>query len=459
MTSAIKKTRIKEVDMLSGPVLPSLIKFAIPIFLTNLLQQLYSTADTLVVGAMGGKESLAAIGATASVINMLIVVFNNVFVGTNILVARARGNGDDTLMRKIVSTTYVMSIIFGVGLFSIGEFLSVPMLEITGCPEHIINDSAKYLRIYFLAMPAAMLMNCGASIIRSAGNSRSPFIYMSISGLMNVVCNVIFVLLFGDPVASVAWATVLSHYVAAILFIIHMIRDKSATGLNPFNFSFCGDIFAKTIKYGIPASISSMTFSITNFIIQPTINSYGDVGISGIAAAGAINAYIFTITGALSAAATTFIGQNVGANQRPRVKEAIIKSYALGIVAISIYSIFIFIFGKTLLGFFIPGETEAIDFGYLHLQLITAASIFYAVMSVSSAIIQAYGYAMLQMISNVTGVCVLRLIWMWLIYPLNRTPLNFLICYPISYALTAIELVIVAIILTKKYLGGKDFRL
>lgn len=143
MTSAIKKTRIKEVDMLSGPVLPSLIKFAIPIFLTNLLQQLYSTADTLVVGAMGGKESLAAIGATASVINMLIVVFNNVFVGTNILVARARGNGDDTLMRKIVSTTYVMSIIFGVGLFSIGEFLSVPMLEITGCPEHIINDSAK----------------------------------------------------------------------------------------------------------------------------------------------------------------------------------------------------------------------------------------------------------------------------------------------------------------------------
>lgn len=449
----------KQIDMLSGPIMPSLMKFALPILLTGILQQFYSTADTLVVGAMGGKEALAAVGATGSTVSLLVTVFSSIFVGTNILVARAKGIGDEVEMRRIVSTTYIMALGIGLFLTVVGVFGSRTLLEWTDCPYHIIDESTKYLQIYFCGMIPSMFTNFAASVIRSSGDSRSPFIYLSISGLTNVVFNVIFVLISGDPVAAVALATLLSMIVSAVLFAVHIIRDKSATGLRPFKFSFHYPTFIKTVRFGIPAAISSSTFALTNFIIQPTLNSYGDVGISGSAASTSIEAYIYVITSSISASVSTFIGQNIGAGNRQRVKEVIIKSYIIGIAVMSVFSVTVLSFGRTLLGFFIPGEVEAIEFGYLRMKMIVGAAAVNAVMNVNGGTLQAYGYTFMQMISNLIGVCFFRLMWMWFIYPLNETPFNFLICYPVTWSITAVTLFITVIVLTKKYLNGKDFKI
>lgn len=449
----------KEIDMLSGPILPQMLRFSLPVILSGILQQLYNTADTLIVGAMGGKEALAAVGATISTVSLLVNVFTSIFIGTNILAARAKGAKDDDAIQKIVSTTYILSLIIGVGIMILGESLAETMMILTDCPTHIIDQSVLYLRIYFLGMPASIFMNFGASVIRSLGDSRSPFIYMSISGIVNVVCNVIFVLLFGNPVAAVAVATVLSMYVSATFFLIHMIKEKGSAKLYPFRFSFHIPTFVKTIRYGIPAAISSSTFALTNIIIQPTVNSYGDIGISGTAASGAIESYIYVITSAIGGAVSTFMGQNIGAKNKQRVKRVLLNGYALNIAIMAVFSAIALSLGKILLGLFIPGEEAAIDFGYIRLCMIAGAAVLNATMNVNSGALQAYGYTFMQMISNLVGVCLFRIIWMWLIYPLNPTPLNFLICYPISWAFSASALLIVVVFLTKKYLKGKEFKL
>ena len=310
-------------------------------------------------------------------------------------------------------------------------------------------------------MPGSMFTNFAASVIRSAGDSRSPFIYLSISGVCNVIGNVILVLTLGNPVVAVAASTTISVYISAILFFIHMVRDKSATGLRPFKFSFHIPTFIKTVRYGIPSAISSATFSLTNFIIQPTVNSFGDVGISGTAAASSIEAYIYVITQGVGSAVGTFMGQNIGAGNKERVKKVLIRGYLLNVSVMAVFSVVALSLGRILLGFFIPGETEAIEFGYLRMCMIVGAAVFNAVMNINSGALQAYGYTFMQMISNLVGVCLFRIIWMKFIYGiiLPADPFSFLVCYPISWAFSAVVLLIIVGVLTKKYLKGKEFKI
>lgn len=456
----MSRTKTKrEVNMLSGSIIPELLKYAFPIILTGVLQQLYSTADTLVVGSMGGKEALAAVGATGSTIGLLVTVFTNIFIGTNILVARFVGTKDEESLKKTVSTTYVMSIIFGVFLLVVGELLAVPLLNLTECPENILPGAEKYLRIYFIGIPASMFMNFGASVIRSSGDSRSPFIYMSLSGIVNVVCNVLFVLVLGDAVAAVAIATVVSMYLSAILFFVHLVKENGALKLNPFKFEFSPYIFGKTMRYGIPAAISSITFSLTNFIIQPAVNSYGDVALSGTAAACSIEAYIYVITSALGGAVGTFMGQNMGAGNRDRVKHVLITGYILNISVMAVFTAVVLGFGHELLWIFIPGETEALEFAYLRLTMIVGAAVLNGIMNINSGALQAYGYTVLQMISNLVGVCLFRIVWMWAIYPAAPSEFNLLVCYPISWGFSAVAVFVMVVILSKKYFKGKEFKI
>ena len=445
--------------MLSGKILPQIIKFSIPIIFTGFLQQLYNAADIIVVGNFGGKDALAAIGATSAIINLLVTLFVNIFIGTNILVARAAGAGDDGTLKKIVSTTYVLSIALGLGIMLLGELLCVPMLELTGCPLDVVPGAARYMQIYFLGAPASMFMNFASSVIRTSGDSRSPFVYMSVSGIANVVCNVAFVLLFGDPVASVAIATVVSMYLSATLFFIHMVRLKGAAKLNPFGFSFSSNIFFKTIKYGIPSVLSSATFSITNIIIQPAVNAYGAAGISGSAASSSIEAFIFAINNSFMASTVAFVGQNIGAGNRERVGKILKVSYLFSASLMTVFGALMIIFGKELLWLYIPGELDAIEFAQSRFTVIMAGAVINAFMNVNAGALQAYGFTTLQMISNLVGVCLFRIIWMAFIYPYNKTPFMLWVCYPISWVLTATAIFVIVIALTKKYLAGKEFKL
>ena len=454
-----KRLSFKDVNMLSGKILPEMIKFAIPIIFAGVLQQLYNAADIIVVGNFGGKEALAAIGATTSIISLLVNVFINIFIGTNILVARSVGAGDDAALRKVVSTTYVMSLVLGVGIMIAGELLAVPLLEMTGCPANVIGGAAKYMKIYFLGIPASMFMNFASSVIRTSGDSRSPFVYMSLSGIANVVCNIAFVLIFGDPVAGVAIATVVAMYLSAAMFFVHMIRLNGPTKLNPFSFRFNYGMFAKTIRYGIPSVISGATFSITNIIIQPAVNAYGDIGISGSAASSSIEAFIFAITSSFMAATVAFVGQNIGAGNRERVLKIIKVIYLFAISVMLVFSAVMLSLGDVLLSLYIPGEAEAIAFAKTRYTMIMGAAVLSAMMNVNAGILQAYGYTIMQMMSNLVGVCVFRLAWMAFVYPIDMTPFNLWVCYPISWLLTAVTVFVIVLVLTKKYKAGKEFRI
>ena len=445
--------------MTSGKILPELIKFSIPLILTGVLQQLYNTADILVAGNFGGKAALAAVGATTSLINILVNVFINIFIGTNILVARSVGAKDDDMLRKVVSTTYIVSLVMGVGVMVFGELLTVPLLKLTGCPDNVINGAETYMRIYLIGVPASVFMNFASSVIRNSGDSRTPFVYLSLSGLTNVVCNVFFVLITGNAVVSVAIATVVSMYLSAVLFFIYMVRMDGPCKLYPFKWDYRGVILLKTIRYGIPAVISSVSFSLTNVIIQPAINAYGDVGISASAAAASIEAFMYAINNAFMAAVVAFVGQNIGAGNRERVGKVLKTSYLTAVSVMAVFTVVMIGFGREILWFYIPGETEAIEFARLRLTVIMSAAVINGIMNVNAGALQAYGYTSLQMITNLIGVCVFRVIWMLVIYPLSVTPLMLWICYPISWVTTCAAMFIIVMVLTRKYVKGKDFKL
>lgn len=448
---ASRAVSIKEINMTSGKILPAMLKFAVPIVLTGVLQQLYNTADNIVVGQFGGELALAAVGATTSIINILVSVFINIFVGTNILVARSKGAGDDEMLKKIVSTTYLIALVLGSVLLVAGELLAETMLRLTDCPENVLPGAMKYLRIYFIGIPASMITNFGASVIRNLGDSKTPFIFLSLSGIMNVVLNVALVLLFGDPVASVAIATVVAMFASAILFLIYMCRMKGACRLNLFKFRFYSSVFKRTIQYGIPSIISSVTFSLTNVIIQPAINEYGTIGISASTAASSIEAYLYAINNSFMAAVVAFVGQNVGAENRQRVGKVLKTAYLTAIVAMAFYTVLIIGLGRELLWIFLPGNKEAIEFAQFRMAIIMSAAMVNGVMNVNAGALQAYGYTMLQMISNLVGVCAFRIVWMEFVYKYNKSPLMLWIAYPISWVVTCIAIFIIVMIITYKY--------
>lgn len=447
-------TQMRVRSITEGAILPSMIKFAIPLILMGVLQMLYSTADSLVVGIMGGKDSLAAVGATGSIISMCVNFFISMFVGTSILTARYTGSKDDDGLRKVVSTSYVIALVLGIGVTVLGEGLAEYMLTLTECPDDILPYSIKYLRIYFLSVPASMMANFSASVIRSSGDSRTPFIYSSISGVINVALNVILVFVTDRPVESVAIATTVSIYVSAFLFARRMLRARDATRLFPFKPTFDRDVFLKIIRYGIPAAISSASFSISNLIIQPAINSFGSVGLSGMSAAAQVESYIFVISDSVGVTVATFIGQNMGAERRDRVKRSLFTGYGINLSTMAVCTVILITLGKFFLGFFLPGEPAAVEFGYLRLLFVGGAAALNGIMTVNVGALQAYGYNIFQMISNLIGVCAFRVVWMTWVYPLNPTPENFLVCYPLGWLLTAAALLTVVMILTRKYLRG-----
>ena len=451
LTNKTKSERI-----LNGPMLGSMLLFTLPLILTSILQQMYSTADTLIVGMAGGKESLSAVGASGSIIALCVTLFVNIFVGTNILVARYTGERNEDVLERIVSTTYIMSLVMGVILMVVGELFAKRLLILTECPVEILDEATKYLRIYFFAAPASMITNFSASVIRNSGDSRSPFIYLSVSGAANVLFNLIFVFLLGDPVAAVAWATVISIYLGAVLFLMHMMRMNGAMRLSPFRFRFDKEIFGKTLRLGIPTALANCCFVIPNILIQPVVNSFGTDGISGMSAASAIEDYVNLITSTFGTTTAVFIGQNMGAGNKPRVKSILIKSYILTVSIAIVLSCVLLTVAKPLLGLFIPGEEAAIEFGYKKLSLCLSASFLASIIYSSSGSIQAHGKTMLPMISNIVGACLFRIIWILFVYPLNPVPENFFICYPLSWAICAVFLFTASTILTRRYLKSNE---
>lgn len=424
--------------MLQGPLLKNIILYTIPIILTSLLQLLFNAADLVIVGRFCGSISVAAVGATGSITNLLVNFFIGLSVGAGVTVAQFLGAREEEAVHRTVHTALPAALISGVLLTVVGILYSEDFLHMMNTPEDVLALSAVYMRIYFAGITFTMVYNFCASILRAAGDTKSPLIYLSIAGVVNVVLNVIFVTLFHMNVAGVALATTISQAISAVLVVVALMKRTDACRLSLGKMRFYGRELKKLIRIGLPAGIQSSLFAISNVLIQSSINSFGGILMSGNAAAGNIEGFVYVTMNAFHQTAVNFIGQNVGAQQYDRVKKIFWTCLGSVTVVGLCVSLTAYSLGETLLSFYITDSAEAISYGLLRLTYVCIPYFICGLMDVSTGALRGMGASFAPMVISVLGVCGIRIGWIATIFqiPAFHTPQSLYISYPISWGIT-----------------------
>lgn len=439
--------------MLQGPILPSVIQYTIPIILTSILQLLFNAADLVVVGRFCGSVSVAAVGATGAVTNLVVNLFMGLSVGAGVSVAHALGSRENTAVHRTVHTAIPTAVICGVALTGIGILLAKPLLEMMGTPETVLPLSTIYMQVYFGGMTFNMVYNYCASILRAAGDTRSPLIFLTISGVINVVLNVIFVTVFHMNVAGVALATTISQAISAVLVIIALMRRTDACKLELKKMRIYKPQLLKMIRIGLPAGINGSLFSISNVMIQSSINSFGDVLMSGNAAAANIEGFVYVTINAFHQTAVNFCGQNAGAKQYDRVKKIMFVCMACAVVVGVCVSGTVYLFGEQLLSIYITDSSEAIAHGVVRLTYVMLPYFICGLMDVCNGGLRGMGASFSPMVMSVLGVCGIRLGWIFTIFQIPRfhTPQCLYSSYMVSWTVTFILLLIAFMVLYRKH--------
>ena len=424
--------------MLQGPLLKNVIKYTIPIILTSWLQLLFNAADLVVVGQANGSNSLAAVGATGAITNLIINLFIGLSVGAGVGVAHGLGSGDDEAVHRTIHTAIPAAIISGVFLTIVGVALSETFLVWMDTPAEndVLKLATRYMQIYFGGMVFNMVYNFAASILRAAGDTKSPLIFLGRAGLINVGLNLVFVLVFGMNVEGVALATIISQAVSAILVVNKLMRRTDACKLEWKKMRIYGPQLTKMIRIGLPAGVQGSMFSISNVMIQSSINSFGDIVMSGNTAAANLEGFVFTAMNAFHQTAVNFTGQNVGARQYDRVKK--ILWTCLGCVSVTglVLGLGMYAFGRPLLSIYITDSQEAIEYGLVRLGYICAVYFLCGLMDVSTGALRGMGSSIVPMIISVLGVCGVRLLWIGTVFQIYRTTDCLYISYGVSWVIT-----------------------
>ena len=423
-------------NMLQGPLLKNIILYAIPIILTSWLQLLFNAADLVVVGQFDGSHSLAAVGATGAITNLIVNLFIGLSVGAGVGVAHGLGSNDTVAVHRTVHTAIPAAVVSGIFLTIVGVALSETFLIWMDTPENILPLSTIYMQIYFGGMVFNMVYNFVASILRAAGDTKSPLIFLAISGVINVLLNLVFVLVFHMNVAGVALATVISQAVSAVLVVITLMRRTDACKLELKKIRFYGPQLSKMIRIGLPAGIQGSMFSISNVMIQSSINSFGDIVLSGNTAPGNIEGFVYTAMNAFHQTAVNFTGQNVGARQYDRVKK--ILWTCLGCVGVTglVLGLGMYAFGPQLLSIYITDSQEAIQYGLVRLSYICAVYFLCGLMDVSTGALRGMGASLVPMIISVLGVCGIRLLWIGTVFQTYHTTDCLYLSYGVSWVIT-----------------------
>ncbi len=424
--------------MITGPLLPNIILYTIPIILTSLLQLLFNAADLVIVGRFCGSVSVAAVGATGSITNLMVNFFVGLSVGAGVTVAHALGSREDAVVHNTVHTALPTALVSGVILTIIGISFSETFLHMMGTPDTVLPLSSLYMQIYFAGITFTMVYNFCAAILRAAGDTRSPLLFLSFAGVINVALNVLFVTAFHMNVAGVALATTISQGISAVLVVRALMKRTDACRLEWKKMRFHKVQLAKILRIGLPAGIQSSLFSISNVLIQSSINSFGDVLMSGNAAAGNIEGFIYVSLNAFHQTAVNFMGQNAGAGQYKRVSRTLwICLGSVTVVGLAVGSL-AYLFGPSLLSLYITDSQEAISYGMLRLSLISLTYFLCGLMDVSTGALRGLGESFIPMVISVLGVCGIRIGWIYTIFQLPQfhTPQCLYLSYPISWAIT-----------------------
>lgn len=440
--------------MLEGPLLSSVIQYTVPIILTGVLQLMFNAADLIIVGKFCGSISVGAVGATSSLTALMVNLFVGLSVGAGVAVAHGIGSRDDAQISNAVHTAVPMALVSGVILTVVGVTLSGPMLILMATPENTLPLSTIYMKIYFCGITFTVVYNFCAAILRAAGDTRSPLIFLSLAGVVNVVLNVIFVTVFHMNVAGVALATVVSQGVAAVLVVLALMRRTDACHLELRKIRFHRQQFLKIVRIGLPAGIQSSLFSISNVIIQSSINSFGDVFVSGNSAAVSLESFLNVALNAFQQTVVNFVGQNVGARQYRRANQTVWICQTCVLVLGLTLGTLVWRFGETLLGFYISDSRQAIEYGMIRTVYVMLPYFLLGLLDVSTGALRGYGQSLAPMVISVLGICGLRLLWVYTVFQLPQfhSPKWLYLSYPISWSVTLVVQTVFFLRVRGKYL-------
>lgn len=429
------------IDMTTGSLFPKIVAFTIPLLLTGLLQLVYNAADIMVIGKFVGSPSMAAVGATTSLVQLLTNLLIGLSTGSGVIVAKYIGSGDGKAIHKSVQSAMLLSIVSGFTMAVVGFFGSSVFLRWMGTPDDVFSLSVTYLKIFFLGTPASMLYNFGSSILRASGDSKRPLYMLIISGLVNVSLNLLFVIVFKMDVAGVALATIISQYLSAVFIIVALINNDGFTHLSIKHLKFYKNELLEIIKIGLPAGIQGSLFSVSNVLIQSSINSFGAIAIAGNTAASNIDGIIYTSTNSVSQAVMTFSSQNLGAGKIKRIKKVYFEGLGLATILCAVLSVTFYLFGDQLLGIF-TSETDVIETGRIRLQLFACTYILNSLLDVTTGQMRGIGKSVIPMVVTLAGVCGFRIVWIYTVFQTHHSYLNLLLSYPASWLITLVVITV-----------------
>lgn len=447
----MRKNRVRsyEIDMCNGPIFGKIVAFAVPLILSGILQLLFNAADIIVVGRFAGSESLAAVGSTTSLINLLINVFIGLSIGANVLVAQFYGAQRRKDLEETVHTAMLLAALGGVFLIVLGVLLANPLLELMGTPEDVLPLAALYMKIYFVGMPVTLLYNFGSAILRAVGDTRRPLYFLLTAGIINVVLNLIFVIMLSMGVAGVALATVISQCVSAVLIIQCLVRSDAPYRLRRDRLKITPQKLGQIAKIGLPAGLQGAIFSISNVLIQSSVNSFGSVAMAGSTASANIEGFVYTSMNAVYQTALSFTSQNFGAKKFDRITK--ILFYCLGLVTAVglVLGGSAVLFGRQLLGIY-SSKPEVIEYGMSRLRLICGPYFLCGIMDTMVGGLRGIGCSVVPMLVSLTGACAFRVVWIFTVFAMNRTLQTLYLSYPVSWAITFSAHVICYILIRRK---------
>ena len=442
-------TTSRSADLTSGPMLQKIILFSVPLAASSILQLLFNAADVVVVGRFAGSTALAAVGSNGALINLLVNLFVGLSLGANVVAARCFGARDEKGVQDTVHTAVALGLVSGVLLAVVGFCAARGLLELMSCPEDVISLSTLYLKIYFIGMPMTMLYNFSSALLRAMGDTKRPLYCLAAAGVINVVLNLVFVIGFSMSVAGVALATIISQTVSALLVTGMLVREEGALRLDLRRLAFHAGTLKQILLIGLPAGLQSTVFSLSNVVIQSSINSFGSMVVAGNSASSNLEGFVYTAMNAFAQAAVTFTSQNVGARRYDNL-DRVMRNCLLCVTVAGLFLGCGAYFGGEVLLHFYSTDEAVVAAGLSRMQIICTAYFLCGIMDTLASCLRGRGYSVIPMIVSLVGSCLLRLVWIATIFRMFRSTGTLYISYPISWALTAGVHLICLLVVRKK---------
>jgi putative MATE family efflux protein len=447
---------IKKIDATRGPLIPLIFAYTVPLILTTVVQDFFNTVDKAVLGNMADTTAVAAVGATGTITTLIINGFVGLSSGASIVLARYIGQRNAEKMRRTIDTSIASGFLFGILVALLGIFLAPLFLHLTNCPAECYDGALLYIRIYISAAPATLLYNYGSAILRTLGDTRRPLNYIMISGVANAGLNVILCFILPQKVAAVAIATAAAKIIAASLVLRRLCRfedDSARVSLHRLQVS--SEAFSQILRFGVPSSITKLIFPLANLQIVPAINSYGVEAIAGNSAAASINSMSSAVVTGFASTTDTFMGQNIGAENRDRVKRSFWYCLGLSTVIAGTLGVLLTLTGRLWIGLIVGFESvEAIAYGITRMWHVSMAMFINASLNVLLHALMAYGYPIFGSISSIVFTLAFRVLWMQVIYPLNQTFSMVMLCFTVSWTLNLIFYIIAVAVIYRRYDRG-----